>query len=199
MTDLETLLPHVLPSATTCPEPMAIHALREAAIVFCERTGAWRENDEFTTTGHEIEVMCVPPYAALHKIEAASFNGCRLEPITFAQSMDMQSDGPPAYITQAQPDAVRVVPPARGLLRVSMLLKPSADAEMIPSFLATHHGRDIAHGALGTLLILPNQPFTNPGLGGYFTQVFERACDRHFARNLTGQQRARIRTTARYL
>ena len=58
--------------------------------------------------------------------------------------------------------------------------------------------RALADGALGSLLLLPNQPFTNPQLGVVFANKFQAVLDRNFAFNMRGQQRASKRTKPNY-
>lgn len=206
MRDIEELLRHVMPLAPACPEPVAIEHIRNAAIDFCTRTSLWRETDHIDKADGDLEIICVPPYATLHRIERALFDGQLLEPITYPDAMDMIArqhnnhgdQGRPRYISQAQPDSVRILPRGLGRLDISMVLKPHQDAEQLPDFLVDHHGRTLAAGALSTLLMLVNQPFTNPGLASIQLQIFERDITNQFAMYLRGQQRARLRTKPSY-
>lgn len=183
-----------------CAEPIAVKYLRQAAMEFCTRTRIWRETDEFATVATDIEVLCVPPMAALHEIEAAWFDGSRLEPAQFKQAFapGMDDGGLPRWITQAGPDRVSLVPRGTGTLRISMFLKPAEDAEVVPGFLYDHHAEAIGWGALREIKLLPNQPFTDPSMAGLFAQRFEAAMNRHAAMNIRGQQRARGGARASY-
>ncbi|MBX9596233.1 MAG: hypothetical protein K2X46_17845 [Roseomonas sp.] len=200
MRDLTDFLPHVMLHAMACADPVAVKYLREAAVEFCTRTRVWRETDEFTTVADDIEVVCVPPYAALHEIEAAWFNGYELEAARFKQTFgpDEQEGGQPRWITQVAPDRVSLVPKGAGLLRISMFLKPAEDTEVVPAFLFDHFAREIGWGALRDLKMLPNQPFSDPQMGMAFGARFEAALNRFSAANIRGQQRAKGRANARY-
>ena len=183
-----------------CPEPVAVKYLREAAQEFCARTRMWRETDEFTTIADDIEVLCVPPYAALHEIERAWFNGCDLEPVPFSRAFapdEAQGDAP-RWITQVGPDRLSLVPAGAGTLRVSMFLKPAEDAEIVPDFLFDHHAREIGWGALREIKLLPNQPFADPNMALMFGARFESALNRHFTANIRGQHRAKGRARGNY-
>lgn len=183
-----------------CAEPLAVKYLREAAMEFCTRTRIWRETDEFTTVASDIEVLCVPPMAALHEIEAAWFDESPLEPARFKQTFapGEEDGGLPRWITQVAPDRVSLVPKGAGTLRISMFLKPAEDADVVPDFLYDHHAREIGWGALREIKLLPGQPFTDPSMAGLFAQRFEAALNRHATTNIRGQQRAKGRANASY-
>lgn len=200
MQDIEDLLPHVLPYAPGCAEPTAVQHLRDAAVRFCERTRCWRFIDKFQTQGEHHEIMAVPANAVLFEIEWAKFDEHELEPITPHPDTWHNQDGytQPRYITQVNPNCVSLEPHAVGDLEISMFLKPSPVAEEIPSFMVTDFGRNLADGALSTLLLIPNQPFTNPQMAAVFEGKFQTALDRNFAHNMRGQQRARKRTKPNY-
>lgn len=168
---------------------------------FCTRTRIWRETDEFTTIAEDIEVLCVPPYAALHEIEAAWFDGSALEPARFKHTFapgEEDGSGQPRWITQVAPDRVSLVPKGAGLLRISMFLKPAEDADAVPAFLFDHHAREIGWGALREIKLLPDQPFSDPNMAMLFSQRFEQAMNRHATTNIRGQQRAKGRANASY-
>jgi len=197
MRELTEFLPYVLPFAAACPEPTAEKYIREAAIEFCQRTRVWREIDSFPVTGHELETACAPPHSELFEIERAWLDGVALTPVSMGEvafMLDEHGGGQPAYITQSTPNSIRVLPRGPGKLRISMFLKPSLDAEVLPSFLFDQYAKVIGEGALAQICLLPNQPFTSPDYAMMFAGRFNAACDRNFAVNLKGQQRGRVRT-----
>lgn len=194
--DIEELFPNVLQYAPSCPEPLMTKHLREAAIQLCKTTRCWRDMDELEVVGAVNVVPAILPYAALFQIEKAWFNDCELEPKTFQQDMLMHDEGMPRYITQASPNSVILDPPGKGTLKITMFLMPSQNAQELPDFMFEQFPMALAHGALGSLLMLPNQPFSSPQMGAVFAAQFQQVLDRNFAFNLRGQQRARIRTKA---
>lgn len=198
MREIEDLLPQVLPYAPGCAEPTAIQHLRDAAERLCMRTRCWRHIDTFKTQGSEHEILCVPSYADLFEIEWARFNDRELEPKTPAGDMLFHDCGDPRYITQVNPTCVSIEPNAVGELTISMFLKPSLTADVLPSFMFSEFARALGDGALSTLLLIPNQPFTNPQMAAVFEGKFQNVLDRNFAYNLRGQQRARKRTNPNY-
>lgn len=196
MRDIEDLLPNVLPYTPGCAEPTAVKHLRDAAERFCKRTRCWRFIDKFQTRGDHHEIVAVPADASLFEVEWARFEGRELEPITPQADTYHMQEGytQPMYITQVNPTCLSIEPHAVGLLEVSMFLFPAPTALELPDFLVTDYGLDLANGALATLLLLPNQPFTSPQLAAVYEGKFQQALDKNFAQNMRGQQRARKRT-----
>lgn len=199
MKPIDDLLYHVLPFAPECPEPTAIHHLREAARTFCRRTRAWRE--QYAGTATSPVVLVVPDGAQLFEIEDAWFNDCRLERRPVRDLLDYPSDtaGNPNWVAEAGPASIQLFPFEAGPLRVSMFLEPSPLTDELPDFLVDEHGRTLADGALSDLLMLPNQSWSNPQLAGGFGTRFEASVDRWFATNIRGKQRAPVRSQAHWL
>lgn len=188
----------IMPYAPACADPVAeIHVI-SAAREWCEATRCWREKECFPVTGEEDAVLCVPPYASLFEIEFARFNEVELERVAYSDAA-LDVCGQPRQITQVQPQSVALAPRGEcGTLTISMFLEPAQDADVLPDFLYESWGQIIAQGALGSLLIIPDQPFSNPGLAAYNAGLFQTAKDRNFHHNRRGQQRAPLRTKPQY-
>lgn len=201
MREIEELLPQVIPYAPGCADPTAIQHIRDAAVRFCERTRCWRHIDTFKTTKSHNQIMAVPSGAVLFEIEWAKFDDRELEakiPDVDTWHHQDQAYAHPRYITQVNPSCVSIEPHAEGELMISLFLKPSQETDILPDFLVSNMARNIADGALATLLLLPNQPFTNPQMAMAFEAKFQASLDRNFDFNLRGQQRARKRTRPNY-
>jgi hypothetical protein len=111
---LDRFLPLVMPHCPGAPEFVATRNLRLAAIEFCERTRCWRHLTTATITG-DGQAIAAPAYAAIHLIEDATWeDGQRLTPIQFSdvdeEAAANATDAPPAYITQAEYNTIRVIP-----------------------------------------------------------------------------------------
>lgn len=198
MREIAELFPLVLPFANACPEIVAEQWLRWSAIEFCKSSRLWRDHREFDVTQGCDELICCPSYAAIFEIDRASFDGNELERGQFSD-IDGR-EGQPGYITQIRPDTVRFYPAPDydGKAKLSLYLKPSIDAQDLPDFLIDHYGQDLANGALSRILMIPNQPYTDAGMAAFYGQMFQQAKDKNFAQNLRGQQRAPLRTKARF-
>ncbi len=190
----------ILPHAQACPEPTAVQHLRWAAMKFCEASRIWRSCEEFNVVGGCAEVVCVPQHAQIFEIERAYFNERLLDPKAAGDIHHRYDDSQPRWITQSTPNTIRMVPGTQeeGVLRLNLFLKPSRDAEDFPDFLDEFE-QEIADGALSRILVVPNQPFTDPQMAASFGAAFQGALDRNFSRNLRGQQRGPLRTKARFL
>lgn len=203
MIDLDEFLPAIIPHASGCPDPTAFENIILAAQRFCERTRLWRSKDSFQLTG-ECEVICTPEGSDLFEITAVAVDGCALDPISLDELNRRypdrsEDDGSPLYFTQASPNSIMLYPsPSEGTLNVSTILRPANDAEQLPDFLLTKYRRDIADGALGEILLLPNQSFTDPARGQFFAARFAARLDELFTQRPQGQQRAPMRSKGSY-
>lgn len=204
------LLHLVAPFAPTCPAFVAEQQIRMAAIEIAEVSRAWRHVTTVTTATANLE-MAAPENTAIHEIELAEFDGVPLKPVQFSTFSD-RGEGFPAYIAQSAPGSVTLTPfRAGGRLHLSLFLKPRADSligtnpadpfedayNVLPDFFVSLFGSTIAQGALARIFSIPDEPWTNPGMAGFYHGEFVRKRDAMFRAHLRGQQRAKIRTKFR--
>ena len=208
MIHLDAFLPNIRIYAPGVADPTAYFAIRQAAIESCERTRAWRFEDEFSITADDAEGLMAPANAVVHDIEGVWFDGTKLKPKTPVQldtlvpawrSGATKAETKPLYVTQTEPNTIVLVPFQAGHVKLSLFLKPAQDADELPDFLADQHRETIAWGALGRILLIPNQSFTNPDMGAAFGQAFQQKLDGKSTLGSTGQQRAPVRTRASFL
>ena len=204
MKPIDDFLPLILPRAPGCPEPIAVDAIRQAAIEFCERTRIWRDTDQFMAD--EFGDIFAPAQSVIHQIEDARFDGHRLTTVSVQDLNERypdydwatQSGDQPKYITQIHPNTVKIVPAWEGMITMTILLKPSNDAQELPDFIFDQYARTIADGALAEVLMIPGQPYTNPQGGAMYSQRFQQRLDSLQVQGLKGQQRAPIHTKASF-
>lgn len=204
MTELDVFLPSIMPKVPGCPEPSAFFAIIKAAQDFCERTRLWRDSDSFQITETSCNVVCAPDGSDLFEIENAMLDGKKLDPISIG---DLNRDYPDwrersqggRWITQTEHDTVIVVPKTAGTLALSITLRPSDDAELLPDFLAKHYRQVIADGALAEILMLPGQSFTDPARAQFYSARFESKLNGLFNQSIKGQQRAPTRARAQFM
>jgi hypothetical protein len=206
--DIDLLLPRVFEKAANCPEPTAIRHLRDAAIEFCRRTRVWRESDKFVLSGEACEGLAPYEGSQIYEITAAfyfpvdadadpEYDGQPLEAVT-VDWLDTEHPnwrkelGTPKYITQSTPNTVRITPFSEGSLRLEMVLLPSIDTLEFPDILVDTYSREVADGALASVLLLPAE-WGNPQLGAMHGSAFNGHLDRFAASLPKGQQRARRR------
>lgn len=200
MKTLDAIRSSVLPFAGGVPIPTADYWILQSAIELCERTKVWKWEDTLDVVGEEEEIY-VPYGANVVSIQEARFNGVQLEPKTNEWLDDHVANWREAavevtgqYITQLTPNTLRVVPAASGELTLTLHLKPAYDADELPDFLVNLYRREIAHGALGYILALPNQPFTDMNMAVARTNLFQEQLDKISADGEIGQQLAPLRT-----
>lgn len=211
MKQLTDFLPYVLPFAPSLPEPTAIQYLRLAAITFCERARAWREVQEVEVIGDDFEQVPIPSQAELLEIENIYFrqssdaSWAKLIAEPYAEIDQTLFDSPitdnsrPKFYSQIEQDIFFILPRAQGVARISAFFKPSSVAEIVPDILYTKYASIIADGALMHILMLPEQPYTNPNMGALKAGVFNSYCDAHFSLNIRGQQRAPARAKSSFV
>ncbi len=206
MVDLSVFLPHIRQYAPGVSVPTAYFGSRQAAIDFCHRTKMWRYEDDFDVSASDSEDISTPIDSVLLDLEAVYFDGNKLTPKTPGW-LDENArgwrtgeliGGPSQFVTQTEPNTIRLVPGADGHVNIYAWLKPSQDAEQLPQFLGDQYRETIAHGALARILMMPNMPFTNPNQGAAFAVLFNGALDTFQNKGIVGQQRARPRVKASF-
>lgn len=208
MKDLDELLPLVMERAPACPEPTALRYLRKAALEFCRRTRIWRCEDTFEIPEDGKECMAVEPGTLIYEITHARFvptddtDGFDLVPVTI-DYLDENELGwrtadasVPQFITQSGPNTVRLYPAPEdgGDLTVSLILLPATNADLVPDVLVDSYSHEIADGALGEILVLP-QDFADLKVGAYHAAKFNDSLGRFSDRVQRGQQRSKRRVT----
>lgn len=213
MRSLDDFLPFLAAYAQSVPDPLAYQYLRWAATELCERTRCWRFVDVITVSGLEDQIICTPAGADLFEIEDAwwsngddQFYSRPLARVPFADvsadllRIDAQNMAvKPDAITQVSQQSVLALPRAAGVLKLSMFLKPSKDTMEVPDFLFDQFAQPIACGALYWILNVPGQTYTNPQLAQMMASDHNSICDRNFAHNIRGQQRAPARARSRFV
>ncbi|MPZ36678.1 MAG: hypothetical protein GEU95_01225 [Rhizobiales bacterium] len=208
MKDLELILPRVMEKAAACPEPTALRHIRDAAIEFCRRTRVWREQDTFEITTEGCEGLAPFLGTQIYEISHAAFTnddcGDRpLDPVTM-DWLDKErprwrdQEGTPRYITQSNPNTVRITPKAEGSLRLELILLPAIDTDQLPDILIDTYACEIADGAIAKVLMLPAD-WGNPGLAAAHAAMFDGHLGRFGNRVSRGQQRALRRPRAQFI
>lgn len=207
----------ILPECAACPDPIANHLIRRAAITFCEVTKAWRFTGSQAIAANN-ETLIAPDHTEIHTIEEATLDGQQLEAVKFLESEPVQLTGTavlgrPTQISQVSPGVVQLNPFRAGLLRFSVTLKPISarllgtfpndplrDAhDVLPQFMVSDHSETLAKGALSMILMLPSEPFTDPTKAMVYRQEFLSRCNSAHVNSRPGQQRAPRRTTTHWL
>jgi hypothetical protein len=168
-------LPEVLPYVHDCPQFVAVNAIRNAAIEFCERSRFLQVDlDPVTVTGgipnYEIDV---PTDTTILEIMATWYDGRLLIPKStdelnrlFIGSDWRTKEGMPAYVNRISTEEVFLVPvPAvtdSQVLTMRVAVAPSRDATTVDETLYQRYLETIAKGALSRLQGMAGQPYYDP-------------------------------------
>lgn len=206
MKPIEDLLPRVMPLAPSCPEPLALRHILEAARTYCTVMKVWREVLTQTIVAARATELDAIDDGEIVEIEKASLDGRRLSPISM-QDLDAlrpnwdedANPGAARWVTQSDATVVCLYPRAAGTLTMRVCLKPALNATTVPAVLVDNYADVIGHGAAGMLLATPNVEFSNPGLAASHSSLFNTkigaAAQR---RNRAGHQNAPVRTRSRF-
>jgi hypothetical protein len=181
----DALLPRIYAGAPGVPETAAEHYVRDAAIRFCEESG-WLQRDTRFPTGCW---LCVSPL-----LPTDCERVMRVQRVWFGHRRfnDTQDDGIPFAVDAIDtPDAAVVLetePDGCEPLNVRYIAVPVHDACVIDARLIEEWGQTLAGGALSTLAMLPDQPFSNPAMAAVYARQFEDDVRRARVRRITGRK-----------
>ncbi len=206
--DIADMLAQIMEVAPACPEPTAVSHLRNAAIRFCRVARIWRSSDSFTAkpTNSGAEFSVAPDDAAIAEFTLALFEDEPLNPRTI-RDLDVErplwrtETGTPYEITEVDWGTVRIVPipEDEGTLSLQLVLEPASEAVTLPDFLNAQWLPALSSGALSTLLLIPDKPFTNPNLAAIHAGTFNEALATAKWHGAAGQVGARQRTKPSWL
>jgi hypothetical protein len=190
-----SFLSEVMPTVNGCPSLVAINAIRNSAREFCRKSRYWQHDltpfasvanqETYTLTPPEdTEIVGIMKNPETDK-EAVSFDGVTIEaangwvPAEYETSTDENpswfyvsiSDGD--YVIRPYPIVTQDLADA---FEVKVVLMPSTTATDCDDRIYTDHLETIAAGALFRLLLIPNKPWTNPGLAQMKGAEFRRGC-----------------------
>lgn len=201
MVDIDDFLPKVLQYVRNAPEPTVKTHLRDILREFCEASRIWRETDAFAVAAPDYEILATTPDTDLLEFEECYFDGRKIDPIGLADldtklpgwrySTDV---GSAEYVTQLEPDTLRVVPREAGDLKLTLILQPSLTADSVPDFLLNKYGTQLGRGTAARVMLLPSTEFGNAELAGPLLTEFDRWMATTTNRVGKGQQRSRKRT-----
>jgi hypothetical protein len=184
----DNFLPEVLPYVPDCPEFVAINAIRNACIEFCEKTH-YVQVDLDPITG----VANVPNYqidtptdTAFCDVIQAWYNNVLLIPknvdelTRMYRSVDWRTlSGNPGFITRViQPELLLVPFPiltAPNALTIRAALAPTRASTTVQSRVWEHYVETIALGARARLYNTPGQPYYNPKAAAEMRMMFRVA------------------------
>ena len=191
-----------VPDLPGCPLTVLDVALREAAIVFCERSMAWRyDHDDIAVVAGTASYDFVPPAGAVvHTVRYATYNDEEIAVNVGESDIWIQdwrnASGTPKYLLGGESSLTLVPnPDVDGTLTLKVTLKPSSDATGIDDAIYRDYRQTIVHGALSRLMISPKKPYTDTNLATYHHQLFIIEMGGAGIKTARNHTRAPLRTT----
>jgi hypothetical protein len=190
-----SFLSEVMPIVNGCPSPMAINAVRDATLEFCRKTRYWQHDlTPFASVADQETYTLTPPTNTIivgiiknipENLPAVSFNGVTIAEAHGYLPAEHESDSastPEGYYLSIIGNEYTIRPypivneDVADAFEVKVALAPSRTATGCDDRIYTDHVETIAAGALSRLLLIPQKPWTNPGLAQMKGAEFRRGC-----------------------
>lgn len=204
-TTFSSFLPGILVDVPSCPDIAVEREVRNAAIEFCRRSFAWRQQiDPIPVVAGTGEYSLDSPIqgARIVKIYDVVLTTPQTDP-AFApdvrqlfpktvQALDAANPGwrypqtqltsnlnviSTNWYTQDSPASILLagVPALDGSLAILASLVPTMTATRMDAWVAEQYYEAICHGAKARLMAVPQKPWSNPPLAGYHAGEFDKA------------------------
>jgi len=209
MAAYDDFLPYVLPDVPGCAEIVAIQAIRNAAIDFCEKSCVVQVDlDPVTLIAGSADYDLEPPSGTLvTKVMKLFYKNKELPPFgqdyvpsaTYYNAAAIGADESSTPVTWSQKDTktftVFPAPGEResGAITIRAALKPTRASESCDDILFEDYAEYIAAGAKARLMIVPNKAYTNPNLVATQNQFFLQGVNVARQRAARGHTRANLR------
>ncbi len=211
MANFSDFYPEVLPEVDGCPNGLALNALRNAAIEFCEKTLVYSHlHSAISAVAAQAQYPFVPPAdTVVIKIMKTWYD----EKVIYPKDQDelntlytdwRNQDGTPFYYTQDDKRNVLLVPYPSALLADALVmrvtLKPSRAALTIIDEIYEEYGEAISSGAKARLMMMEgdNIAWTNRKQAGTYMTLFRETIDETKARVAKSFTRSRQRVRAHF-
>lgn len=179
---LERFLDEIMPDLPGCDLPIALHAIRNSAIEFCERTGVIKtELDTQRLNANERIVDIDSPGSLIQvlKVMSAKVNGKSITPMTEDDLDKWDANwriktGTVYHYTQHNPTQLILAftPSEISLLDLTVITAPSTTANAVDDLLFNRFKESIGYGAKYKLKAMRNKPWSDPEGSIYYKNQF---------------------------
>lgn len=191
----------VLARAKGCPEDEAVDAMRNACIEFCEKTYFLTDGSTVQVTNEDIPDLELS--AQVIDIIEARIEG-EDEPLPVYPMNDPridELDDDESCVVFADPGSPQLIPtPEAGspvTLELLLAIAPGPTATEVPDILWLRNSEALKDGALGRLLAIPGEAWSNDAKAAYHLGRFEAAITRVAAQSgrnrITTSRRLRVK------
>lgn len=182
----EVFLPEVMPFVRDCPEIVAVQAIRNAVIEFCEETHYLQENLDPIAGQKNVGLYQLDANDSNYKvveIMQAYYGDQLLIPKAqeelnqiYRTSNWEDLSGNPYYYFRTRSDEMRLVTKPilteQNKLKVKAAIAPKRSSTVVTDELYERFLEQIAMGARARLYNTPNQPYYDPSAAGVYTKRF---------------------------
>lgn len=179
---LDAFYPYVLPEVLGCPDPLVSQALRLAATEFCRGSLAWSEIQgpyPLIEGVRDYEMDTPVADAVVASVQQVWVDDKSLTAMPVDSAVPGSAiKGMPTHFTMSFDASVVSLYPlpsdAAMTLTARVAYAPSMSATTLPDFLGVEWVEVIASGAKARLMTMPKTDWTNPELGLYYRQIFDK-------------------------
>lgn len=175
---LDALFPLVLPEVSGCPHPTLMLHLAMAAQRFFVETGTWVVMADEQITRDGLTEYDVEPAtdAMVIRVRDVWLDSILLKPAKAITAYERNANAE-GYTHYDDRQVLRLEGKPRDGQRLQMrvVMAPKINSTTIPDGLGARYQVAIAHGAKSSLMVMPNQVWSNPQLGAYHAQMFKDA------------------------
>lgn len=180
----DTFLPAVMPYVNDVPELIALQAIKDTCIEFCEKSLYWTYSapDQDLVEDQSNYTISTPTGTVVTEVLDAWADGRTLRPKGEDDLKNMYPDnwhtqqGGPQYYTHVTYSTLTLVPypnqTITGGLSMVIALKPSRASTTVDDTLFERWVEVISYGARSRLHMIPNQAFTDPASAAMYRSMF---------------------------
>ena len=204
------LLPDVLPFLKADPsDPVTERAVKRAVIEFCAGSWIWQHlMDPIDLVAGESFYDLEPPTGG--DVSAVMHVECNGLPLTNKSLEWLNKEHPswrldretPKWFTQVTPEQLILakVPDVSvtGGLYLTLAVEPAQTSTSFPKWICNQFIYSIADGALSTLMLMPEKPWTDLKNGSARLDNFNAAISNARANGVASLSRATLRTTSQH-
>lgn len=201
----DNFLPEVLPYVPECPELVALNAIRNAVIEFCNKSMWLVSEQTFDLVGlqRDYQPLTLPVDTELVRVQDAWYDHIALKP---AGEEDLKRlygfdwrvvTGRPAYYTQLLPDTICLCPiplqDEAGAIDMIVAIMPVRSSTSCDTTLYERWLEGIACGAKARLMMLPQQSYSDAQAAMANKAMFNTAIGEARIERNRGMTRATLR------
>lgn len=177
MVNLSNFFPRLLPYVVGCPEPLAQQALLDSAIEFCRRSQVVTTNLDLITVREGVanyELDSPSNQVSIDQVLKVWYDGTLMSAAPYETATALFNPaGAPRYFFGQEIDetfTLTLLPAPETTVRNGLLvrasLRPTRNATQVYDILYDRHIEGVVAGAMGILMSIPEQPFTDMKMAG---------------------------------